>query len=253
MLLQSKVALITGAGSGVGQATALIFAAEGAKVVVVDLDSARGEKTVGEIRAKGGDASFLRVDVTRSPQVEEAVTKAISAYGRVDILFNNVGIVLIRELIDTTEDEWDMLLGTNLKSTFLFSKYTIPHMRRQGGGVVVNTASELGLVGCPSYTAYCASKGGVVLLTKALALECAKWNIRVNCICPGSTQTRMLDSEIARYVDRESTIKTIIENVPLKRLARPEEIARAVLYLASDESSYVTGAVLSADGGTTAK
>jgi NAD(P)-dependent dehydrogenase (short-subunit alcohol dehydrogenase family) len=253
MRLESKVALVTGAGSGIGQATALLFAAEGAKVVVVDVDSVRAEETAKKIKARGGEALALQVDATKSSQVETAVARAVSVYGRLDILFNNVGIVLIRELVDTTEDEWDTMLKTNLKSAFLFSKFGIPHMRKHGGGAIVNTGSELGLVGCPSYTAYCASKGGVVLLTKALALECSKWNIRVNCICPGATKTRMLDSEIAHYADKESITKSIIQNVPLGRIANPDEIARAVLYLASDESSYTTGAVLSVDGGTTAK
>jgi len=245
--------LITGAGSGIGQATSLLFATEGAKVAVVDLDLSRAEETVKRIKAKGGEALALGVDATQSSQVENAVSRVASAYGRIDVLFNNVGIVLIRELVDTSEDEWDTMLKTNLKSAFLFSKFVIPHMRKQGGGAIVNTGSELGLVGGPSYTAYCASKGGIVLLTKALALECAKWNIRVNCICPGATQTRMLDSEIAHYADKESITKSIIENVPLRRIADPDETARAVLYLASGESSYMTGAVLSVDGGTTAK
>lgn len=245
--------MITGAGSGIGQATSLLFATEGAKVAVVDLDLSRAEETVKRIKAKGGEALALGVDATQSSQVENAVSRVASAYGRIDVLFNNVGIVLIRELVDTSEDEWDTMLKTNLKSAFLFSKFVIPHMRKQGGGAIVNTGSELGLVGGPSYTAYCASKGGIVLLTKALALECAKWNIRVNCICPGATQTRMLDSEIAHYADKESITKSIIENVPLRRIADPDETARAVLYLASGESSYMTGAVLSVDGGTTAK
>lgn len=253
MQLQSKVALITGAGSGIGQATALLFAAEGAKVAVADVDSARSEDTVRSIKANGGEALALQVDATNSSQVEAAVAKVVSVYGRIDILFNNIGIVLIRELADTTEDEWDTMLRTNLKSAFLFSKYTLPHMRRQGGGAIVNTGSELGLVGAPSYTAYCASKGGIVLLTKALALECAKWNVRVNCICPGATQTRMLDSEIAHYDDKEFITKSIIQNIPVGRIAKPKEIAQAVLYLASEASSYMTGATLSVDGGTTAK
>ena len=253
MQLQSKVALITGAGSGIGQATALLFAAEGAKVAVADVDSARCEDTVHSIKANGGEALALQVDATNSSQVEAAVAKVVSAYGRIDILFNNVGIVLIRELADTTEDEWDTMLRTNLKSAFLFSKYTLPHMRHQGGGAIVNTGSELGLVGAPSYTAYCASKGGIVLLTKALALECAKWNVRVNCVCPGATQTRMLDSEIAHYDDKDAITKSIIQNIPVGRFAKPKEIAQAVLYLASDSSSYMTGAALSVDGGTTAK
>jgi NAD(P)-dependent dehydrogenase (short-subunit alcohol dehydrogenase family) len=253
MQLQSKVALITGAGSGIGQATALLFAAEGAKVAVADVDSARCEDTVRSIKANGGDALALKVDATNSSQVEAAVAKVILEYGRIDILFNNVGIVLIRELAETTEDEWDTMMRTNLKSAFLFSKYTLPHMRRQGGGAIVNTGSELGLVGTPNYAAYCASKGAIVLLTKALALECAKWNVRVNCICPGSTQTRMLDTELAHYDDKKAIMKSITDNIPIGRVAKPKEIAQAVLYMASDASSYMTGAVLSVDGGTTAK
>jgi NAD(P)-dependent dehydrogenase (short-subunit alcohol dehydrogenase family) len=249
---ESKVVLITGATSGIGQATAERFAAEGAKVVCVGRNSDRGNALVKRIKANSGSALFVAADVRQRALAESSVKKATDEFGRLDVLFNNAGIELIRGAAEMTEEEWDEVVDTNLKSMFLFSKYALPWLKKTKG-VIINTGSELGFVGAPNYTAYCASKGGAVLFTRALALECAPLGIRVNCVCPGATQTSMLEREVAHYKDKEAVTKSILENVPLHRIAAPEEIASAVFFLASEEAKYVTGASLSIDGGTTAK
>jgi len=243
--------LISGATSGIGDATARRFAVEGAKVVCVGRSSERGNALVQKIKAASGEAMFVQADVQHRVPVEAAVKKTTDTYGRIDVLFNNAGIELIREAVDMTEEEWDQVLDTNLKSMFLFSKYTLPWLKKTKG-VIINTSSELGLVGAPNYTAYCASKGGVVLFTKALALEHAP-DVRVNCVCPGATQTSMLERELAHYPDRQAVMKAILDNIPLRRIASPEEVADSVLFLASPEAGYITGAILSIDGGTTIK
>jgi len=243
--------LISGATSGIGDATARRFAAEGAKVVCVGRSSERGNALVQKIKAASGEAMFVQADVQHRVPVEAAVKKTTDTYGRIDVLFNNAGIELIREAADMTEEEWDQVLDTNLKSMFLFSKYTLPWLKMTKG-VIINTSSELGLVGAPNYTAYCASKGGVVLFTKALALEHAP-DVRVNCVCPGATQTSMLERELAHSPDRQAVMKAILDNIPLRRIASPEEVADSVLFLASPEAGYITGAILSIDGGTTIK
>jgi len=250
---QSKVALITGAASGMGEATAIRLAAEGAKVVCVDISSERGKAVVDRIKKSSGEALFIEADVRRRPLVESAVKKSVEAFGRIDVLFNNVGTEgPLKEIMDTTEEEWDEVLDINLKSMFLFSKYALPYLRKSKG-VIVNTSSEYGLIGAPKYTAYCASKGGVILFTRVLALECAPWQVRVNCVCPGFTATRMSERELSHFPDKEAARKSAIENVPLGRMATPDEIANAVAFLASDEAKYITGAILSIDGGTTIK
>lgn len=243
--------MISGATSGIGDATARRFAVEGAKVVCVGRSSERGNALVQKIKAASGEAMFVQADVQHRAPVEAAVKKTTDTYGRIDVLFNNAGIELIREAVDMTEEEWDQILDTNLKSMFLFSKYTLPWLKKTKG-VIINTSSELGLVGAPNYTAYCASKGGVVLFTKALALEHAP-DVRVNCVCPGATQTSMLERELAHYPDRQTIMKAILDNIPLRRIASPEEVADSVLFLASPEAGYITGAILSIDGGTTIK
>jgi len=250
---QSKVALITGATSGIGEATAVRFAAEGAKVVCVGRTPERGNAVVDRIRKASGEAIFVLADVRQRPQVESAVKKSVETYGGIDILFNNAGVEgTLLEIGHMTEEQWDEVLDANLKSMFLFSKYALPHLKKTKG-VIVNTGSELGIVGTPKYTAYCASKGGVVLFTRSLALECAPWHVRVNCVSPGFTETRMSERELSHYPDKEAVRKAAIENVPLARMAAPDEIANAVAFLASDEARYITGSVLSVDGGTTVK
>jgi NAD(P)-dependent dehydrogenase (short-subunit alcohol dehydrogenase family) len=256
--LEGKVALITGAGSGIGRATGVLFAKEGAKVVVADYAPVGGQETVRIIKEAGGEAIFIKVDVSKASDVERMVRTALDAYGRIDILHNNAGIGgPVAPTADTTEKDWDSVINTNLKGVFLGSKYVIPVMVKQGGGVIINTASTSGLVGSPGFSKYCASKGGVVQLTKTMALEYAKENIRVNCICPGIIDTPMGGASFpgdaaAREAAKEAFERAFVKTVPLGRIGQPEEIAKAALYLACDDSSYVTGAALVVDGGVTA-
>jgi len=259
MKLQDRVAIITGAGSGIGRAAAQLFAKEGARIVVADLDPRGGEETVKRIRANGGQAIFLETDVTKSSMVETTVSKTISQYGRVDILFNSAGLDIFiinpnadGTVVGTREEEWDRLLAINLKGTFLFSKYTIPHMMKQKQGVVLNMGSEYGIVGGLASAAYCASKGGVVLLTKQMAIDYAPYNIRVNCICPCNVETPLMDKGLAASGDPAAVKKSTVKIMPLGRFSRPEEIAAAALYLSSDDASFVTGTTLVIDGGVTA-
>jgi len=244
MRLENKVALITGAGSGIGRAAALLFAKEGAAAAIVDITSKGGTETVEMIKGIDRDAIFVYADVSKALDVEKSIKSVVEKYGKLDILFNNAGVAQDCSVVEMSEDEWDRVINVNLKSVFLCSKYAIPHMIKQGEGIIINTASTLGLIAEPNCGAYCASKGGVIALTRALAVEYAPYNIRVNCICPGPTATPMILKEPQQQVD--------VSYVPLKRLGKPEEIAHAALFLASEESAYVTGSVLIVDGGTTA-
>lgn len=248
----SKVALISGGNSGIGAATALLLAREGASVACVGRDKVRGNEISRKISPNADRALFVEADVRDNEQVKAAVNKVATTFGRIDILFNNAGTELIRSCENTSEDEWDTIVDTNLKSAFLFTKYALPYLRKTHG-TIVNNASTLGLVGSLNYTAYCASKGGVVLFTKSLALECAQWNIRVNCVCPGAIQTPMLDREVAMFPNREQIIQSIINEIPLKRIATPEEVAKVVVFLSSEDASFVTGAAYLVDGGTVTK
>lgn len=248
MQLKDKVAVITGAGSGIGRATALLFAQEGAKVVVADYSDEGGEETVKQIEEKGGKATFVRVDVSQAADVQKMVKAATDKYGRLNILYNNAGIEgPSAPTGNLSEADWDRVLSVNLKGVFLGSKYAIPQMLKQGSGVIINTASIAGLVGFNNMPAYCASKGGVISLTKAMALEYAKNNIRVNCICPGVIRTPMLNRTPSPAVE------AMVKREPIGRFGEPEEIAQAALYLASDRSSFITGTALIVDGGWTAR
>jgi len=257
--LENKVALITGAGSGIGKAAAQLFAKEGARIVVADLDRERGEDTAMKIRADGGQSIFVETDVTKSSLVEATVSKTISEFGRVDILYNSAGVDIFvinpkadGTVVGTLEEDWDRLLAINLKGAFLFAKYTLPHMMKQRRGVVINMGSEYGIVGGLASAAYCASKGGVVLLTKQMALDYAPYNIRVNCICPCNVDTPLMEKGLATSENPQAMRKTWEKIMPLRRFSKPEEIAAGALYLASDDASFVTGTVLSIDGGVTA-
>ncbi len=247
--LDGKVALITGAGSGIGKATALLFAQEQAKVAVVDRVPAGGNETVRMIKGGGGEATFIQADVSREAEVQAMIKATVDVYRRIDILHNNAGIQgPFSPTTELSEETWNSILDTNLKSTFLASKHAIPVMLRQGGGVIINTTSAAGIVGLPYVAAYCASKGGVIQLTRSMALEYAPQNIRINCICPGGTQTPMMEQWIP--VDpsaREAFMKSLAGG----RAIQPEEIARAVLFLACDDSSSAIGAVLVVDRGWT--
>jgi NAD(P)-dependent dehydrogenase (short-subunit alcohol dehydrogenase family) len=250
---ESKVILISGATSGIGEATAKRFAEEGGLVVCVGRNSNRGDALVDHLKSRQiGEAFFVQADVKNPPDVELAVRSTIEKFGRIDVLFNNAGVELISSCVDMTEEQWDDVINTNLKSVFLFSKHCLPWLKRSQGAII-NNGSELGLIGAPNYTAYCASKGGILLFTKALALECAESKVRVNCVCPGATETRMLERELAQYPNKEAVRTSVIENIPLRRIASPDEIAGIVVFLASDEANYVTGAIWSVDGGTTTK
>jgi NAD(P)-dependent dehydrogenase (short-subunit alcohol dehydrogenase family) len=248
--LNGKVALITGGASGIGRATALLFAREGAAVAVVDLNEPEGQAVVQKIIDEGGQAIFVRGDVTRAADCQLAVRQTVEQLGKLDILFNNAGIIRRASVVETSEEEWDRVMATNVKSVFLLSKYAIPIMAEAGGGVIINTASNWGLVGGQNAASYCASKGAVVLLTKAMAVDHAAQNIRVNCICPGDTNTPMLRNE-AQQLGKpwEQFLAESARTHLLQRVGRPEEIAQAVLYLASDASSFVTGTALVVDGG----
>ncbi|HIQ06280.1 MAG TPA: glucose 1-dehydrogenase [Anaerolineae bacterium] len=249
MQLKDKVALVTGGASGIGRATAILFAREGAAVAVVDINEAAGQSVVQEIVDGGGEAIFIRCDVTGAEDCRNAVRRTVQAFGRLDILFNNAGIIRRASVVDTTEEEWDRVMAVNVKSAFLCSKYAIPVMAEAGGGVIVNTASGWGLVGGKEAVSYCASKAAVVNLTRAMAIDHGPQNIRVNAVCPGDTATAMLRSEAEQLGARTEEFFREAADRPLGRVGTPEEIARAVLFLASDASSFVTGTALVVDGG----
>ena len=251
--LAGKVALITGAGSGQGRAAARLFAKEGAKVVVTDVAIKGGEETVGLVRADGGEASFIAMDVSKAAQVQRGVELAVQTYGRLHILYNNAAIWnprLDNRVVELEEEAWDTILAVNLKGVYLCCKYGIPELIRAGGGSVINTASIAGLVssGQPSHS-YSASKGGVISLTRAMAIAYAKDQVRVNVICPGGVDTPM----IAPLMADEQARQRAATMHPIGRMGTPEDIAHLALYLASDESSWVTGSVFTIDGGYTAR
>ena len=251
MILINKVAVITGAKSGIGLATAKRIALEGATVILPDIRMAN--KETERIKHNGGEAFFFQVDVSKAQEVESLFEEAINKYGRLDILVNNAGIELAKNIPETSIEEWDHLMDINLKGVFLCSKAAIPVMKRQRAGVIINIASELGLIGGSEIAAYCASKGGVVQLTRAMAIDHASDNIRVNCVCPGPVKTPLLRGILASAKDPKKERAHILESIPLKRIARPEEIANVILFLSSEESSFMTGSVVAVDGGWSAR
>jgi len=251
MRLEDKVALITGAGSGIGREAALLFAREGASVVVAEVADDAGRKTVADIEEAGGRAHFVHADVSRGDDVRAMVEEAEKTYGRLNVLFNNAGVFPDADgsVLDTEEDTWDFVLRVNLKGIFLGCKYGIPALLRAGGGSIVNTASFVALMGAATpQIAYTASKGGVLALTREVAIEFARKGIRVNALCPGPVDTPLLQ-ELFR--DPERRARRLV-HIPMGRLARADEVAKAALFLASDESSYINGAAFTVDGGITA-
>ena len=251
MRLEGKVVLITGAGAGIGRQTALLSAREGALVAAVDIDEATAEKTATEVTAEQGRATAIQSDVSRAADCERMVQQTEAAFGRLDVLFNNAGISHIddADAIDTEEDVWDLTMAVNLKGVFLGCKYGIPALRRSGGGSIVNTASFVALLGAATpQLAYTASKGGVLSLTRELAVIHARENIRVNALCPGPLRTELL----MKYLNSEEKRERRLVHIPMGRFGEAEEIARTVLFLASDEASYITGTSFVVDGGITA-
>ncbi|MES9684017.1 glucose 1-dehydrogenase [Gottfriedia acidiceleris] len=246
MRLKDKVAVITGGGSGIGRATAIRFAKEGAKIVIADINEVTGEETLGVINQQNQEAIFIKTNVAESKSIQNLMKRAVEHFGRIDILFNNAGIgnSEVRS-VDLAEEEWDQVIDINLKSVFLGIKYAMPELKKSGNGVIINTASLLGLKGRKYVSAYNASKGGVVLLTQNAALEYGKYNIRVNAIAPGIIDTNI----IKEWKNDERKWSILSRANALGRIGSPDEIASAALFLASDEASFVTGATLSVDGG----
>jgi NAD(P)-dependent dehydrogenase (short-subunit alcohol dehydrogenase family) len=247
--LKAKSALITGAASGIGRAIALTFAGEGASVAIADRDTTKGQSVAREIEQLGGSSFFVACDVTRADDCRKAVEQTAETFGKLDLLVNNAGIIARRSVVELDEKDWDRVMDVNVKSVYLMSKYAVPIMRAGGGGSIINTSSGWGLVGGPDAAVYCASKGAVVLLTKSMAIDFGSDGIRVNCLCPGDTNTNMLREEAHQLGEAEADVLAASANRPLGRVGTPEDIAKAALFLAADQSAYVTGTNLVVDGG----
>ena len=253
MKLIDKVALITGGNSGIGKATAILFAKEGAKICLTGRNETRCKKVIEEIKEGGGQAIYVIADVRSSAECQKTVETTMKAFGQLDILFNNAGVYFPNNAVDCSEEEWNLTIDINLKGTFLMSKFALPHMVAQKSGVIINNGSGWGIVGGNEGVSYCASKGGVVIMTKAMAIDHATQGIRVNCLCPGDVKTPMLDEDARmRGMTWEEYHKQDVAQRPMGRMGTPEEIAKAALFLASDDSSFMTGATLIIDGGGTA-
>ena len=248
MRLKDKVAIVTGAASGIGKATATVFAEHGAKVVVADIDEDRANQTVTTIRDAGNKAVYVQTDVTTLDNTERMVQETLNNYGKLDILVSSAGIAMRLPVADLPEEDWHRCLDVNLTGVYLCAKAAIPAMQKNDGGSIINLSSIYGIVGADVRAAYVASKGGVTNLTRGMALDYAEDNIRVNCICPGFVETPL----VAGVIKTPAEYQTLADKHPMRRLAQPEEIAYGALYLASDESAFVTGIALPIDGGYTA-
>ena len=253
MKLQDRVAVITGAGSGIGQAMALLFAREGARVLAADVNGAAAEGTARQVKAADGVCEAMTVDVIRPDQVSAMIERARSVYGRIDILCNNAGIGSTTDVVECEPDEWDRVMTVNVKSVYLGCKYVVPVMLGQGGGVIINTASVAGMVGIVKRAVYCASKGAVIALTRQVAVEYVEQGIRVNCLCPGTVDSPWVGRLLAQTDDPVAARQGLVARQPIGRLGTPEEVAAAALYLASDDATFITGTGLVLDGGWTAR
>ncbi len=249
MKLDGKVALITGGNSGIGSATASLLASEGAAVALTGRDQERGEKVAQAIQGSGGTAMFIRSDVRVAGDCQQAVEQTLERFGRIDVLFNNAGVYHPRTLPECTEQEWDETIDSSLKGAFLMSKYALPSMIERGSGSIIHTSSGWGILGGDRAAAYCAAKGGLIVMAKAMAIDHGPDGIRVNCVCPGDVLTPMLPDEAEKRGIKWEDYLAGASNRPLGRIGTAEEIARAVLFLASDDSSFVTGEALVVDGG----
>jgi NAD(P)-dependent dehydrogenase (short-subunit alcohol dehydrogenase family) len=251
MRFEGKVVVVTGAGAGIGQAAAEAFAREAAAVVIADVNAEQGERVAASIRAQGGKAYAVRADVSQAADAQKIAVEAVGAFGGIDILFNNAGIQTYGTVVDTDEATWDRTLAVNLKGTFLVSKYCVPEMTKRGGGAIINMASVQGLASQARVVAYTASKGGILAMTRTMAIDHAGDHIRVNAICPGSVDTPMLRWAADTFVPENPSqaIQDWGKLHALGRVAEPSEIARVVLFLASNEASFITGASIVIDGG----
>jgi NAD(P)-dependent dehydrogenase (short-subunit alcohol dehydrogenase family) len=247
--LEGKVAMITGAASGIGLATAKRLAEMGASIALVDINEPKGKEAVEEIESLGRKAKFFRCDVTSDSDCKKTTEDVYQEFDKIDILFNNAGVIRRKNIVELSEEDWDLVLNVNLKAIYLLSRHVIPRMIDDGGGSIINTGSGWGLKGGPNAAAYCAAKGGTINLTRAMAIDHGKQGIRVNCVCPGDTDTELLHEEAVQLgLDDAEFMKAAVDR-PLHRVGLPEDIANAVLYFASDMSSWVTGSILVVDGG----
>ena len=247
--LEGKVAVITGAASGIGRGTAELFARMGSKVALLDIDRTKGVQVESRINKDGGCAKFFKCDVTSDADCRKATEGIIAGFGKIDILFNNAGVSIRKNTVDLSEKEWDLALDVTLKGIFMLSHYVIPHMINNGGGSIINTGSGWSLKGGADAVSYCAAKGGTVNLTRAMAIDHGKHNIRVNCICPGDIDTPLLHSECEQLGEDENQFMKEAAERPINRVGNPQDVAHAALFFASDMSLWVTGAHLVVDGG----
>jgi meso-butanediol dehydrogenase/(S,S)-butanediol dehydrogenase/diacetyl reductase len=249
MRLADKVAIITGAGAGIGRASAALFAKEGAKVAAVDLDATTNAEVAREIRSAGGTAIAMQADVSQKNDAGRIVQQTLGEFGRVDILFNNAGVVPHGKIHETSEADWDRTMAINVKSMYLLCHEVVQIFLKQGGGVILNTASSTALRSVADRAAYSTSKGAVISLTRSMALDYVRDNIRVNCLCPGTIDTPSLHQRLAAFADPEEVRKRFVARQPMGRLGTADEVAQAALYLVSDEATFVTGIAFSIDGG----
>ena len=251
--MQDKVVVITGAAHGIGRATAAVFSAEGAIVVLADVESTAAQEAAHEIVAKGGKACAIECDVSQGESVRRMVQLVVEQFGRINVLHANAAVQINKDAIEITEEEWDKLHGVNLRGVFLTCKHVIPVMRRQKQGAIVITSSGHAFATYPNCSAYAATKGGELAYMRGLALDCASHGIRVNCVIPGATDTRLVQGYINDSANPDETRRRLLDSIPLRRLATPEEIGRPVLFLASDYAGYITGTSLAVDGGLLAQ